>query len=103
MNYHWPGNVRELKNAVKYSMAVLDGQVLMKHHIAGFISQTQSRVEYQDLYPQTSETPGESQKLSDFEMVAIKKALAIAQGNKSKAAKLLGIGRATLHRKLRIL
>jgi len=103
MNYHWPGNVRELKNAVKYSMAVLDGQVLMKRHIAGFISQTQSRVEYQDLYPQTSETLGDSQKLSDFEMVAIKKALAIAKGNKSKAAKLLGIGRATLHRKLRIL
>lgn len=103
MNYHWPGNVRELKNAVKYSMAVLDGQVLMEHHIAGFISQTQSRIEYQDLYAQTSEALGNSQKLSDFEMVAIKKALAIAQGNKSKAAKLLGIGRATLHRKLRIL
>jgi transcriptional regulator of acetoin/glycerol metabolism len=36
-------------------------------------------------------------------MVAIKKALAMAKGNKSKAAKLLGIGRATLHRKLKIL
>jgi transcriptional regulator with PAS, ATPase and Fis domain len=103
VNYHWPGNVRELKNAVKYSMTVLDGQVLMERHIAGFINQFPRRIEDQDLSAQASETLGNSQKLSDFEMIAIKQALAIAQGNKTKAAKLLGIGRATLHRKLRIL
>jgi DNA-binding NtrC family response regulator len=95
--------VRELKNAVKYSMTVLDGQVLMERHIAGFINQFPRRIEDQDLSAQASETLGNSQKLSDFEMIAIKQALAIAQGNKTKAAKLLGIGRATLHRKLRIL
>lgn len=103
MNYHWPGNVRELKNAVKYSMAVMDGQVLLERHIAGFITQFQSRIEFQNSSTHPPETVGNSQRLSDFEMVAIKKALAIAQGNKSKAAKLLGIGRATLHRKLKIL
>ncbi|MHB1025373.1 MAG: sigma-54-dependent Fis family transcriptional regulator [Desulfobacteria bacterium] len=103
MNYHWPGNVRELKNAVKYSMAIMDGQVLMERHIAGFITQFQSRIEFQNSSAEAPDATGNSQKLSDFEMVAIRKALAMAQGNKSKAAKLLGIGRATLHRKLKIL
>lgn len=103
MDYPWPGNVRELKNAVKYSMAVLDGQILMESHIAGFLGQFQSRIENQAFSSQTADPPGNSQKLSDFEMVAIRKALTMAQGNKSKAAKLLGIGRATLHRKLKIL
>ena len=103
MNYHWPGNVRELKNAVKYSMAVMDGQVLMERHIAGFINQFQSRVESPGPSSKPSEPSGNPQMLSDFEMVAIRNALAMAQGNKSKAAKLLGIGRATLHRKLKIL
>lgn len=103
MNYHWPGNVRELKNAVKYSMAVMDGQVLMERHIAGFISQFQSRVEPANLSSKPPENLGNPQMLSDFETVAIRNALSMAQGNKSKAAKLLGIGRATLHRKLKIL
>ena len=40
-------------------------------------------------------------RLSDIEGMAIRKSLEMANGNKSKAAKLLGIGRATLYRKLK--
>jgi transcriptional regulator with AAA-type ATPase domain len=39
MNYDWPGNIRELKNAVQYSIATLDGSVLLETHLRGFFSQ----------------------------------------------------------------
>lgn len=100
--YGWPGNIRELKNAVKFSMAMLDGPILMERHILGFFTQGST---------EAKETPTagadldlaalSTSTLSELERAAIQRSLAQAKGNKSQAAKLLGIGRATLHRKLK--
>jgi len=99
LGYNWPGNIRELRNAVKYSLTFLDGTVLCARHLAGFFTRA----------PQEG-NPGDSLRidasalhghLSDIEGMAIRKSLEMANGNKAKAAKLLGIGRATLYRKLK--
>ncbi len=99
MNYSWPGNIRELRNAVQYSIATLDGPILLEKHLAGFFNQVSQQIKKQErLWPINTPFPS---KLSDLEKIAIQNSLLLAKGNKMKAAKLLGIGRATLHRKLK--
>ncbi len=102
--YGWPGNIRELKNAVKYSMAMLDGPILMERHIAGFFTQRSEETrEAPPGLPAVEPPSASASTLSELERLAIQRCLVQAKGNKSKAAKLLGIGRATLHRKLKYL
>jgi len=99
MNYSWPGNIRELRNAIQYSMATLDGPVLLEKHLTGFFNQIPQQVKREEmLWVKSTPLP---LRLSDLEKIAIQKSLLLTKGNKLKAAKLLGIGRATLHRKLR--
>jgi len=99
MNYSWPGNIRELRNAIQYSMATLDGPVLLEKHLTGFFNQIPQQVKREEmLWVKSTPLPS---RLSDLEKIAIQKSLLLTKGNKLKAAKLLGIGRATLHRKLR--
>jgi DNA-binding NtrC family response regulator len=97
--YDWPGNIRELRNAVQYSIAILDGTTLSKKHIVGFFAQTSRQTTPNTMagMPNLSFPTA----LSDLEKNAIQKTLLMTKGNKLKASKLLGISRATLHRKLR--
>jgi len=96
MDYHWPGNVRELANVIE--RAVL-------------ISADRDEIVHDDL-PQTVFTPsfGEAERkhvltsdtlrLDSMEKEHIEKVLEIAGGNKSKAARLLGISRKKLYQKI---
>jgi two-component system response regulator HydG len=90
--YDWPGNVRELRNCLE-SMVVLDKD---------------GRIDGEDVprYVRNSDDsaplPGVSGvNLEDKEKDAIRKALAMAEGNREKAARMLGIGERTLYRKLK--
>jgi DNA-binding NtrC family response regulator len=91
MQYNWPGNVRELENAVQRAVALSSGV----------------RLDFKDL-PSTlayrSENRsggGDSAKLQDLERRAIKEALDAVGGDRLRAAKLLGIGKTTIYRKLK--
>lgn len=84
INYSWPGNVRQLRN-------VIDSAVVM----------ADERIEADVLGLREGPTDEfASLKLSDWEKKLIVKALERTGGNVQEAAKLLGIGRATLYRKL---
>jgi transcriptional regulator with PAS, ATPase and Fis domain len=95
LDYDWPGNVRELRNAVQYSMARLGGRTLMPGHLEGFFPAAQ------EAHPLMASQIGTSLDLSEFEEKVILDALKRHQGNKTEAAKALGIGRSTLYRKLK--
>jgi len=98
LNYDWPGNIRELKNAVQYSIAILDEPILSEKHLIGFFTQIQQN----NNKKQEKQTDDNSIKqLSELEKNVIQEALLVTKGNKSNAAKLLGISRATIHRKLK--
>jgi transcriptional activator for dhaKLM operon len=93
--YHWPGNVRELE-AVLERGAVQSGQseVIGEMHLPEFIR-----------HPANQPTQGERLTklltLHDMEREAIVQAAQVCNGNVSQMAKVLGIGRTTLWRKLK--
>jgi len=85
--YTWPGNVRQLKHFIEKVVILTPGPSL---------DAEDARAALQELDPR--EHPVES--LADAEAEQIRKVLAATGGNKSKAAKILGIERKTLYRKL---
>lgn len=90
VQYDWPGNVRELENIIERAIVLTKGK----------------RIQPKDLfYPANivqgkSSIRSESLRLDDIEKDHIKKVIEAALGNKSKAARLLGIDRKTLRAKL---
>ena len=95
--YHWPGNVRELKNVVSAAAALADGPVLEPHHLVTFRPQRRRRTG-----AQLSGAEGEgAQTLEEVERAAVVQALERAGGNRTKAAKSLGIAASTLYEKIK--
>lgn len=85
MDYAWPGNVRELQNAIQFAIVKCSGSVITPNELPVELRENNK--------PGLKRGP--SKKL-DFN--TIKSALEQTGGNKSRAAKLLGVGRATLYR-----
>lgn len=90
--YTWPGNVRELGNVIEYVSTMAVGDVV-----------TAAMLPRRICNPMPLHSQIHSLALVDLERDAIIKALAIASemGHKDEAAKLLGISRATLYRKIK--
>ncbi len=89
--YRWGGNVREMKNLMENLVVMSKGPVIQYADLPEYI-----RDEKQ---PDTLVLPA-GKKLEEYEKDIILATLAWVNGNKSRAAEVLGIGRKTLHRKL---
>jgi two-component system response regulator HydG len=90
--YDWPGNVRELENAIERAVALGSGPILQ-------VGDLPSNLHYGtgERMPQNDELV----PLEELERRAILRALREASGDKLAAARLLGIGKTTLYRKLK--
>jgi DNA-binding NtrC family response regulator len=108
MDYYWPGNVRELQSALYYALIKAKRKTIEPRHLPPEVMAQQG--EEQSLSNPSSETnqalneyPDERQNSRDRKLTPldVKRALAECNGNKVKAAKRLGIGRATLYRFLK--
>jgi two-component system response regulator HydG len=102
MEYAWPGNVRELEHAVERACTMCSGPVL---HLGDFPTQLQQQgLEARRSVPREDEAdaavPGVT-TLADLERQAIVDAIRKLHGDKLQAARLLGIGKTTLYRKLK--
>lgn len=84
--YNWPGNIRELKNVCEHVSALSAGEVINRENLPLEIIQSQSRTSAYTL-------PAQGIKMESLEVDLIKQALKYSSGNKSKAAKLLGLSR----------
>lgn len=89
MDYDWSGNVRELQNAIERAAIICDGII----RIGDFPSQIRQSVAHTDGY----QIPDEGIQLDEFEKNLIIQAIQKAQGNKTRAAELLGITRRRLY------
>ena len=90
----WPGNIRELKNVLSLASAVSESEVIEPRDLLSSTTQ-RSRAQTLDGLPLAGRT------LDSIEANAIKQTLIDCNGNKSKAAKALGIASSTLYEKLK--
>jgi len=96
VGYPFPGNVRELENVLESATAVSrdDPQTITDRDLKPLLGDAAS-------LPMTHGASRESLSLERLEDIAIQQALHLCNGNRTRAAALLGISRDTLYRKLR--
>lgn len=97
--YSWPGNVRELRTAVEHAVVMSNQDVLDLQHLPDFVSGTGPA--FDQAAQKKTLAAKEEFNLHALEQQAIQGALRRTDGNRTKAAELLGISRRTLQRKLR--
>ncbi len=96
MQYSWPGNVRELKSALEYSYVLADGDTIRPEHMPEYLKEGGREVSRPvELQPRASGNLQERQKQDLIE------ALKQSSGNKSQAARMLGINRVTVLNRMR--
>jgi DNA-binding NtrC family response regulator len=88
MNYNWPGNVRELENVIQRLIIMSEGDLIEVPDLPSLMR-----------FSALDET-GFNRTLAEVEAEYIRNVLASVSGNKSQAAKILGIDRKTLRNKL---
>jgi len=89
--YDWPGNVRELENAIESAIAICSGTTLQVDDLPRAVH---------DVSAKPFSAGDGFAPLEDIEKRAIFQALRETDGDKSAAARLLGVGKTTLYRKL---
>jgi len=91
--YDWPGNVRELENALERAGALSSGPLIQVVDLPSAIQGCQSTA--------VAATSGKIVPMAELEKQAILGAITQLNGDKLMAARLLGIGKTTLYRKLK--
>ncbi|MBN1863320.1 MAG: sigma-54-dependent Fis family transcriptional regulator, partial [Victivallales bacterium] len=95
-SYAWPGNVRELRNCLERMVVLSNSRILQVSSIPSFIREKVSPGDLSGIMAQPA-----TFNIEENEKFLITRALKASGKNKSQAAKLLGISRRTLHRKIK--
>jgi PAS domain S-box-containing protein len=93
-NYDWPGNVRELANILERTIYAVEGDTIEIHHLPFFLQRMRSE--------SNKTQPSHLKRLrEDMEKEALLHAIRISNNNKNKAARLLGIHRTAIYKKMK--
>jgi len=88
LSYSWQGNIRELKNIIERSAILAEGDTIIPELLPP------------EFHGKSSSSSGSPNSLKKMERIHIQRVLEEAEGNKTKAADMLGIGTSTLYRKI---
>ena len=114
MEYHYEGNIRELKNIVEYAVNVANTSMIEHENLPSYLFDFVKEKSFSSSYSMGSENdyktslmqPGNSdfkldETWSSVQRKMILNALQQANGKKTEAAQILGMGRSTLWRKIK--
>jgi two-component system response regulator HydG len=87
--YHWPGNIRQLKNIIERAVVLAKGNIITLEELPDELKSVKIKHDIQN-----------DKTLKSLEAQTIVHTLQDCRGNKSKAAKILGISRKALYKKL---
>ncbi|MFO1065588.1 MAG: sigma-54 dependent transcriptional regulator [Pirellulales bacterium] len=96
LTYNWPGNVRELRNVIERAVALTPRDIITAADLPDKLQKFRP-----DSVTLAGEDPGELVSLEEVELRYIQHVLKAVAGNQSQAARILGVDRKTLHRKLK--
>jgi len=91
VSYNWPGNVRELENCIRYASVFAVGPQIRMADLSPYIAR----------HPRSELSSESVLPFHELERRALLEALKATAGNRLRAARLLGIGKTTMYRKLR--
>ncbi|MGE3852138.1 MAG: sigma-54 dependent transcriptional regulator, partial [Planctomycetota bacterium] len=114
--FDWPGNIRQLENVLTRAVIVAEGEILQRDDLPpAMLKRLRKLREASDVGKAGPEESGDQltllpilgfdneddiPTLADLDVAVMKRALEVCGGNVTRAAKQLGIGRATLYRRL---
>jgi two-component system response regulator HydG len=90
--YHWPGNVRELRNAIEYAFVLCSGSWIGQEHLPPKITANGNK---------TSTTHRQNAASRENERISLINALQQVGGNQSEAARILGVSRVTVWKRIK--
>ena len=91
LRYHWPGNVRELENTIERAVSLETGEVILPESLPEKIRSSSQEFVPSSWVQLPEEGINLEKALEEIEKKLLKEALIRTKGNKTKAAKLLGI------------
>lgn len=95
-NYSWPGNVRELRAAIEGAVVLCRGEVVTVEDVQDYVRNPEPML----TAASGAGANGPIETVKDAEKQLIVRALKEAEGNRTLAAKRIGMSRRTLHRKI---
>jgi Nif-specific regulatory protein len=100
--YSWPGNVRELRNAIERAILLCDGGLVTRDHLPAAVLRPEAKRAAGGNGAPAADAPfpAAGVDLEAVERGLVRQALEQARGNKSRAARLLGLTRAQLYSRL---
>ena len=96
--YHWPGNIRELENAIARAVALSEGEEISQADLCFGLADPDARH-----IPATPEEERFHDSVREHKRAVLRRAIAKAGGNKTRAAEILGLSPTYLFRLIRIL
>lgn len=96
----WPGNVRELRNVLEYALVMGEGPVLLESDLPPELLDGEDALESGVVVNRPSQEPPAAEGDSEEER-RIRRALERASGNRERAARMLGMSRVTLWRRMK--
>lgn len=92
-NYPWPGNIRELENVLERAINICNGATIQAEHLPEYIDN-------HSISPLVFSTGSLEEQMAEREQHIIRQTLQQCNGNRSQTARVLGIHRSVLYRKM---